>query len=183
MKREPDFENLRRTLYCQKGNSVPLIELFHDIEVMDTYMDKEVNTIKDQIEFYYKAGYDYFPMSMKFMQARSPEEEKALRKERRESRKNRITYSTSESKKEIISNLNDFREYDWRNHSWLKGGGDLSYLEYADSMLPKGMKIIAWTDGIYEFFQNQLVMKNSAMHFMMISSLSKLFLMKLDKGR
>lgn len=156
MIRKPNFERLRRTLYCKKSDAVPLVELYHDIEVMDYFMGREVNTTEDRIEFYKQAGYDYFPVKCKkwFTGVKSSEEETEVSRKLRTRRKERKSFSNSETNENIISSLADFHRYDWSLHSWLKGGGDLSYLDQVSRLIPEEMKIIAWSDGIFEFFSN-----------------------------
>ena len=126
--RKPNFERLRKNLNCQPTDSVPLIELFHDIETMDAFMKHEVNTTKEMIEFHLNAGYDYFPVLMTFDSVKTEEEEIKYKKSIRNNRLERSIYSKSEQEECFISNLEEFRAYNWSNHSWLKGGGDLSYL-------------------------------------------------------
>ena len=152
--RKPDFERLKNTLFCKKTDAIPIAELFHDIEVMDSLMGHEVNTTEDEINFYTKFGYDYFPVAMTrwLTGVKGPEQEIQEQKAFREMRRNRRQFSYSETEDLKIANLDDFRSYDWCDHTWLRGGGDLSYFDYVAERIPEGMKIIAWTDGIYEFF-------------------------------
>jgi uroporphyrinogen decarboxylase len=154
MTRKPDFERLKRNLYCEKADAVPLAELFHDLEVMDSFLGREANTTEDRIEFYAGAGYDYIPVSMAkwFSGVPSREEETIQARSHRAGRKNRIVFSQKESKTGLVSTREEFCRYDWSHHGWLRGGGDLSYLNHLAQLMPEGMKLIAWSDGIFEFF-------------------------------
>jgi len=56
---EPDFDNLRTTLLGGRGHRVPNIELVIDREIKDGFLGRPVETLADEIEFRYQAGYDY----------------------------------------------------------------------------------------------------------------------------
>ena len=56
---EPDFDNLKRVLLGGRGHRVPNMELVIDKEIKDGFMGRAVATLEDEIEFRYKAGYDY----------------------------------------------------------------------------------------------------------------------------
>jgi len=154
MDKQPDFEIFRKTLLCEQTDTVPLAELFHDKEVMDAFLGKEVNTTQDRIEFYMKAGFDYVPVDCGkwFGGVKSIEQEITETKKIREERKKRISFTLNIEQQFHICNLTDFFKYDWSHRTWLRGDGDLSYFDYIANLLPQGMKLIAWSDGIYEFF-------------------------------
>ena len=56
---EPDFENLKTVLMGGRGRRVPNIELVIDQEIKDGFLGRSVDTLADEIEFRYQAGYDY----------------------------------------------------------------------------------------------------------------------------
>lgn len=61
---EPDFENLKKVLKGGCGKRVPNMELVIDREIKEAFLGKEVETLKDEIEFRYQAGYDYVWISV-----------------------------------------------------------------------------------------------------------------------
>lgn len=152
--RKPDFERLRKALFCQKTDEIPLAELFHDMEVMDAFMGREVNTTREIVEFYTSAGYDYVPIFCEkwFAGVKGEELEISANRLERRRRRERQIFTDHVDRHFHIPNLDDFQQYDWSHHVWLRGGEDLSYLDYAAGMIPAGMKLIAWSDGIFEFF-------------------------------
>ncbi len=158
MPRRPDFDRLRTTLYGGRADAVPLAELFHDLEVMDHFMGAEVNTTAEMVQFYVCAGYDYVPVGHGrwFSGVLSPEKEIAGSRAFRERRRSRRLFSESETERRLIASREEFERYDWSRHLWLQGGGDLSYLDQVAALMPAGMKLIAWSDGIYEFFPKNI---------------------------
>lgn len=56
---EPDFENLCRVLMGGRGWRVPNAELVIDREIKDAFLGRPVTSLADEIEFRYRAGYDY----------------------------------------------------------------------------------------------------------------------------
>lgn len=61
---EPDFDNLKTVLKGGRGYRVPNAELVIDREIKDSYLGRPVETIADEIEFRYQAGYDYLWLSV-----------------------------------------------------------------------------------------------------------------------
>ncbi|MDP4176273.1 MAG: uroporphyrinogen decarboxylase family protein [Bacteroidota bacterium] len=55
----PDIENLVKTLWGKKGNFVPICELGVHPEIKGKIIGRPVQSLQDDVEFWYKAGYDY----------------------------------------------------------------------------------------------------------------------------
>jgi uroporphyrinogen decarboxylase len=61
--RQPDFENLRRTLLQQGGTThVPMVEFGIDHDIKTAFLGRPVETLKDEVDFWYEAGYDHVPI-------------------------------------------------------------------------------------------------------------------------
>ncbi|MCL2741002.1 MAG: hypothetical protein FWE70_02685 [Oscillospiraceae bacterium] len=152
--RVPDFGRLRETLMCGRADAVPIAELFHDVETVDAYMGREVGTYAELAGFYAEAGFDYLPFDAGkwFAGAKGEEGQRAERRAAREARKARTHLTEDVGRRFHIEGPADFEAYDWRMHGWLRGGGDLSAFDEAAGALAPGMKVIAWSDGIFEFF-------------------------------
>jgi hypothetical protein len=43
----PDFERLRIALYCGQPDRVPLLELFHDLEVKEAFLGRPIRSSED----------------------------------------------------------------------------------------------------------------------------------------
>lgn len=56
---QPDFENFTHVLRGGRGWRVPTAELVIDSEVKDQFMGRPIRSLADEIEFRYRAGYDY----------------------------------------------------------------------------------------------------------------------------
>lgn len=148
--RQPDFNRLRTTLYNGRSDGIPVCELLHDIEVYDEYMQKDVGGLEDMVEFYYRAGYDYVPVAFNDPWGRGRgdlEREKEIYAEHRRMRKQRDAVSYSESAKGRITSLKEFEEHNWPDFDRPE---DTGYFDQTAEFMPKSMKIIAWTNGIYE---------------------------------
>src|SRR6056297_2677600 len=76
-KNEPNFNRLKKTLYLEEPDRVPLVELWIDPVIKENFLDKDLAGLKEttwlssenleqaqiEVEFYSKAGYDYIPWS------------------------------------------------------------------------------------------------------------------------
>ena len=51
---EPTFEILKKFLMGKKAERIPLIDLFHDYEIKTAFLGRELFSMEDDIEFYYK---------------------------------------------------------------------------------------------------------------------------------
>ncbi|MBI3991236.1 MAG: hypothetical protein HY350_03705, partial [Candidatus Omnitrophica bacterium] len=59
--REPDFRRVRKTLLLEgEPDCVPALEIVVNDPVKELFLGKKINSIGDDIEFWHKAGYDYF---------------------------------------------------------------------------------------------------------------------------
>jgi len=59
IKPKPDIESLVKTLLNGKANAVPIAELGVHPVIKEKILGKKIVTINDEIDFWYKAGYDY----------------------------------------------------------------------------------------------------------------------------
>ncbi len=55
----PDINQLITTLLRGKGNYVPMIELGVHPKIKECLLGREIKTLQDDIDFWWKAGYDY----------------------------------------------------------------------------------------------------------------------------
>jgi len=60
MERNPNFENLRRTLLRQGlPDYIPLVEFSVDRDVKAAFLGRQIQSLRDEVEFWVKAGYDF----------------------------------------------------------------------------------------------------------------------------
>ncbi len=58
----PNIEYLIQTLRRNKAPYVPLIELGIHPFIKEKYLGRKINTLKDEVDFWHKAGYDYIKL-------------------------------------------------------------------------------------------------------------------------
>ena len=61
---EPDFNNFLTVLKGGRGHRVPNAELIIDRELKEAFLGRSVETLEDDVEFRYRAGYDYIGLSI-----------------------------------------------------------------------------------------------------------------------
>lgn len=62
---KPDIENFLNTLQNKKSTSIPIAELGVHPLIKKSVIGKEIRELKDDVEFWYKAGYDYIKLQPK----------------------------------------------------------------------------------------------------------------------
>jgi uroporphyrinogen decarboxylase len=126
-KPEPDFDRLLKIL-TKSGlpDHVPLYELFFNYEAMEAILDKKLPDTVSTVEFYYKAGYDYVPVSPGLNL-----EEGSL---------------IDTSSRYPIQDQAGFESYKWPDINSI----DYSGFESVIPILPDGMKIIGQIGGVLE---------------------------------
>lgn len=132
---DPDFSRLRKALFCQQPDRVPLAELWFDAPIKEAFIGRHIgNSFVDpdydlaaDIEFWYRAGYDYIHIEPRYLFPRRPGLE--------------IPEGSG-----TITSWAEFHEYPWPTIADV----DFSYLQRAADLLPAGMGIISGTSGIFE---------------------------------
>ena len=61
----PNYENLLNNLTLKKSIAIPLAELGVHPEIKEKFLSRKILNIKDEIEFWYIAGYDYVKLQPK----------------------------------------------------------------------------------------------------------------------
>ena len=138
---EPDFERLRRAVLRKgKQGELPFLELFADAEIKQAILGRPVANMADEIEFWYRLGYDSVPFGIPlfFPQERTWHEDTAeLPHEVR-------GWVTEEAA--YIRDRNDFEKYPWPDPNAVEVAG----IEDAARLLPDGMRFIVGAFGIFE---------------------------------
>ena len=166
--RQPDFGQLRTALLCGQPDFVPTLELFHDVEVKEAFLGRPIQTIADDIEFHYAAGYDYYSLWVSYREigqqialdlvkpvtvTDSPYEETRPRR-------------WSPERGGLTTSLEDFEAFPWpqAESGFLQmGAAGLAALPLDEAMhqiteaLPEGMGLILCNDGIFERFTKDLM--------------------------
>ena len=146
MNNEPNFERLRKALFCQEPDRVPLVELQVDHEVKEAFLAKPVGDIETDVEFWHKAGYDYVPilplieLFANLLPSRTSYTEMAVSD-------NKYERKWAQEGQGTILSLKDFDDFDWPNPA----DADYSRFDQAKAVLPDGMGIIGSVGGMFEF--------------------------------
>jgi uroporphyrinogen decarboxylase len=136
---EPDFENLKTVLMGGKGRRVPNIELVIDREIRDGFLGRPCVTLADDIEFRYRAGYDYAWISVGMIDpAGTVNRERVIKSAERhfEGKDDRVWAETHGG---VIRDRGDLEAYPWPDPERI----DYSPFVEARKFLRPGMKIIA----------------------------------------
>ncbi len=166
--RRPSFERLHIALNCRQPDSVPALELFHDLEVKEAFLGRPMRTFADDIQFHYLAGYDYYNVWVSYAELR-----RAIAA--RLSKPSTVTASPYEharvrtwspERNALFRSLDEFEAFPWPRpgHGSLElacAGLDPVPLPEAMSQigasLPPGMGLILSTDGIFERFTKDIM--------------------------
>ncbi|MFH1928525.1 MAG: uroporphyrinogen decarboxylase family protein [Chloroflexota bacterium] len=144
---QPDYRRLLTTIHRQEPDRVPLAELSVDRPVKEKFMGKQVRDVPTEVEFWWKAGYDYLYLRPDYeffgapaiVAAGTPRAWEASGSEEKEAE------SISTMKAGPIQTLADLDTYPWPDPQTV----DCSNLEEAASLLPDGMGIISGVGGIF----------------------------------
>lgn len=139
---EPDFDRLRRALLRQgKRGELPFLELFADGEIQAAVLARPIASKADDIEFYYRLGYDSAPFrcGLVFPQSRKPAADTA--------ELSRAERSWVSDETASIRNRQDFESYPWPSPD----DADVAGLEAAAALIPQGMQfLISPPGGVFE---------------------------------
>lgn len=141
MRTDPDFERLRKALYCGRPDRVPLAEITIDEEAKEKFLGRSVNDLSADIEFYVRAGYDYMTLGRRI--AGFPPVWDAARLNNYYEVQRQTAQGTS---KGTISNWDDFNSYPWPKPEDL----DFRILDKAREMLPEKMKVVRYLGPVFQ---------------------------------
>ena len=136
--REPDFNRVRKMLFLEgEPDCIPVVEIVVNEPIKELFLGKKIKNIKDDIEFWYKAGYDYYSYC-------PPYEDKLHIKFIKDGQVERNWAVEGEGP---IQSIKDFENHPWPDIKDI----DFSGLEEANKSLPEGMKIIARAGEIFVY--------------------------------
>jgi uroporphyrinogen decarboxylase len=138
----PNYESLINTLKLIPSKYIPLAELGVHPIIKEKFISKKISSIKDEIDFWFKAGYDYVKL-----QPRADFNPGKI------GITNNITFNDDGSifrkwaseNNGVITNEEDFNKYIFPSISDF----DYSNFEEASSLLPEGMCIIGQYGDIF----------------------------------
>jgi len=144
---KPDYKRLLTTIRLEEPDRVPLAELGIDRPVKDKFMGKPVRDVRGEVEFWWKAGYDYLYLRPEYEYPGVPgavaagtrigAEASALEDGEAESVSIMLPGS--------IADLADLEPFPWPDPATI----DYSNLVEAAACLPEGMGIVSGVGGIF----------------------------------
>jgi uroporphyrinogen decarboxylase len=159
--RAPNFENLRRTLLrLSQPDYVPMVEFSVDADVKAAFLGHPIRDLRDEVEFWVRAGYDFVPVQAGIRSIVRPGHsagEKPVAGDVSSAlmRHTQTAYSVYESasrnmawaeeKRGAISSMEDFERFPWPDPDQM----DLSRFDEIRQHLPPGMKVIAFLGWIF----------------------------------
>jgi uroporphyrinogen decarboxylase len=158
---EPDFEEFKKVIKGKKAERVHFVELLMDYEVkkyitekyfgekwIDYSEENKEKFIKQEINFWYKLGYDYVRIAggiVFYGKSRKTKDTAILSKGER---------GWVEEGTGMIKDWNDFENYPWQKKEEI----DYSIYEIASKNLPDGMKmLICPSSGVFEIASETLL--------------------------
>lgn len=146
MEIQPDYQRLLTTIRRQEPYRVPLAELGIDRPVKEKFMGKPVRDIPGEVEFWWKAGYDYVylrPAYEFFGAPASAASGTPMSWEASGSEQEAESISTTQAGP--VQTLAELDSYPWPDPQTV----DCSNLMEAASLLPDRMGIISGVGGIF----------------------------------
>ena len=141
MNPDPNFDRIKKTLFCGQSDRVPLAEVLIDEEAKETFLGKPVNDLATDLEFHIKAGYDYVSLGRRM--AGFPGVWDAARFDNYYEAQRPVGHGTM---KGVIYDWDDFRSYPWMKH----GDLDFRLLDESQRILPPEVKVIRYLGPLFQ---------------------------------
>lgn len=137
MARKPDFQRFVTAINRQEPDRLPFAEFIVEPDIRAAFLGKPPRSYKDQIEFFTRAGYDYYPIAMSIVDPGRALGGKAAKSF--SIYDHAYTERTwAASTQGVISNHDEFISYPFPGI----GDIDLDIIDEITPILPQGMKII-----------------------------------------
>ena len=148
----PDFSRFHNAVKGRPTDRQPLCEALVGYGIMSEFLNKTVtmDDYKSQVEFWYKAGYDFIPVPVSLLTPGGVTEESKITQilkkmvlDKNPDETNPKAWNLEFSS--FINDRNDFNAFPWNEASKI----DYSKLDTVKEYLPEGMKIIVTTGKIF----------------------------------
>jgi len=141
---KPDFERLRTALLCGEPDRVPLADLAIAKNIKEAFLGKPVETVKDDIEFWAAAGYDYIKLSA--IVDINPGKISNASGTKLKDENTGVVRNWATEARGVITNMEEFEKYTFPS---FENGISLSPFEQAGDFLPSGMKVVGHYGDIF----------------------------------
>jgi uroporphyrinogen decarboxylase len=139
---KPDIEQFKKTLFGGKGEYVPIAELGVHPKVKEKFIGHEITSLKDEVEFWFKAGYDY----VKLQPDADFNPSKIGVSDKKEIQSDRgFAFNWANENEGVISNEKDLEEFVFPIRS------DFGYSKFDEvrNVLPNGMGVVGQYGDIF----------------------------------
>ena len=143
--RKTDFNRILKTFRCEEPDYVPVAEVGIDTPVKEKILGKPIKDIRDDVEFWWKAGYDYIYLRPNYEYPGLPPSVAAGTTIQRENIVKTDESSAALNTWQKINTEKDMESFPWPDPETI----DYSNLEDAADCLPEGMGIISGVGGIF----------------------------------
>ena len=142
----PDFERYMKALHCEEPDRVPLGDWHVDQRPKEAFMGRKLVTLKDHVDFWYAAGFDFVATSSGILEpVRAPEGITVKGDSVHTEYGDRVSREWAVEHEGVITNWEQFEKYPWPSVDDF----DLSKWDILDKILPPGMKAILLLGKIY----------------------------------
>ena len=143
--RETDFRRILKALNCEEPDCVPVAELGIDTPVKEAFLGKPIEGIREEVEFWCKAGYDFIYQRPDYEYPGLPPSVAAgTRMQRQNVVRDQEAASSLDSWQRINSEA-DMEDFPWPDPETV----DYSNLQEVAGCLPEGMGLISGVGGIF----------------------------------
>jgi uroporphyrinogen decarboxylase len=140
---DPNFDRLRQVLLLQgEPDRVPNAELHVDWQIKQAFLDHPIESVQDDVDFWYRAGYDYIYLRANYEYRMVGD---GHRDEDHIYAGDMQVSKWAGEEKSLVSNWAEFEAYPWPDLETIDFG---NLVECARCLYP-GMKIISGVGGIF----------------------------------
>jgi len=138
----PDIEQFKKTLKRQKAEYIPICELGIHQTIKEKLLGKPIESLKDDVQFWHKAGYDYIKLQPKadFNPSKIGLSDKKSFKE-----DGTLSYDWASEGKGVISSWEDFNKFKFPESNSF----GYTNFEQVKMLLPDGMGVIGQYGDIF----------------------------------
>lgn len=139
---KPDIDQFIKTLKREKAEYIPVAELGVHPKIKEKLIGRPINELKDDVEFWYKAGYDYVKLQpgVDFNPAKIGANNKVDHQE-----DGNMYFNWATEGKGVIASIEDYQKYKFPK----KEDFDYTKFEKVKSLLPEGMGVIGQYGDIF----------------------------------
>jgi uroporphyrinogen decarboxylase len=130
----PDISQLIKTIRREKAGYIPIAELGIHPKIKEQFLQRPVNSLKDEIDFWHKAGYDYVKLQPVFNLDTGKVKDE-----------NMLDRNWSAEKSGLITSIDDFEKFVFPEKNYI----NYSLFEKIKSLLPEGMGVIGQYGDIF----------------------------------